>query len=75
MESFHYTVQQTSIGPNYFLNLHWQDHENKITIKQIELMVDEKVYQENGPTLSEQNGESLKEGGEKPDHISTFDNA
>lgn len=37
-------------------------------------MVDEKVYQENGPTLSEQNGESLKEGGEKPDHISTFDN-
>ncbi|AIU83962.1 DUF4944 domain-containing protein [Bacillus velezensis] len=68
---------KTSIGPNYFLNLYWQGSKNKekkITIKQIELMVDGKVYQENGPySLSEYNGESLKEGGERPDHISTFD--
>ncbi|MCY9255650.1 YdhH/YoaO family protein [Bacillus spizizenii] len=68
---------KTSIGPNYFLNLYWQGSESKekkITIKQIELIVDGKVYEEGGPYhLSEYNGEQLKDGGKKPNHVSTFD--
>ncbi|NPC90768.1 DUF4944 domain-containing protein [Bacillus sp. WMMC1349] len=68
--------EKTSIGPNYFLNLYWQGSENnkkKITVKNIKLIVDGEVYEENGPyNLSEYTGEHFKDGGEEPDHISTF---